>query len=192
MCSTSVDPRPSDDLKTGQGFPPLEDFRRQHLGGRHRHSQRRKIRRRRTFSLGQGRVERRQAEERQWAIALDRLENRRGLGWPGSSRVAAPAENGKVIGIAEAVGEEHFRHREADVAGRRASKHFARTTRPRYRPCRAADGRCPWVFRSSPTNTSRTPFRCDGCRLPPDRPEGPRATSSRRSHSRGMTVGRCH
>src|SRR5260370_13575125 len=39
-----------------------------------------------------------------------------GFGWPGSSSVAAPAENGKVMELAKAVGEEDFWHRKADVA----------------------------------------------------------------------------
>ncbi len=107
---------PLHDLETRERLPGVEDFRRENLGGRNGRGAGWKGRRwplrvpwsapcrasagRRTRSAGSGRWHSKMAA---------------GLGWPGSSTLEAPAANGKGDRVAEPVGEEDLRHREADV-----------------------------------------------------------------------------
>ena len=117
--------QPFDDFEAGQRLPAVEDLGRQHLGGRQRHAQRREIGRGRAFGLGQRGIERRQSEEHGRAIAFDRLEDRRRL-WLARQQQRGGADREREgDGIAKAVGEEDFRHREADVVGREL-EHVAR------------------------------------------------------------------
>ena len=98
MCSASVEPEPLDDLEAGQRLPAVEDFGRKHLGGGQRHAQRREIGGRSAVGLGQRGIERRQSEEHGWdEIVSIASKIAAGFGWPGSSSVAAPTENGKVM-----------------------------------------------------------------------------------------------
>ena len=107
--------QPLDDLEAGERLPAVEDLGGKHLGGGHRQAQRREVGRGRALGLGQRGVERRQAEEHGRAEARDGLEDRRRLRLPRQQQGRGAGREREGDGIAEAVGEEDLRHREADV-----------------------------------------------------------------------------
>src|SRR5206468_1581378 len=74
--------QPFDDLDTGEFLPAVEHLGGKHLGGGQRHPERR---------------------ERPIASKIAA-----GFGWPGSSSVAAPAENGKVMELPKPYAKKIF------------------------------------------------------------------------------------
>ena len=184
MCSTSVEPSPSMMSRPDSAFQALNTSAEQDLGRRHRTAAGSSDRRPGFGRLGQRGVERRQAEEHGGPVARDASKIAAGLGWPGSSTLEAPDGEREGDGVAEAVGEEDLRHREADVV-RGQLQQMAGVGRGACRPCRAGDARCPWGGRSSPTSTSRTPCRRGGCRPARDREPAWRAIRRRSAASYG-------
>ena len=111
--------QPFDDLKSGEPLPAVEDFGGKYLGGGQRQSQRGEVRRCGTVGPGQRGVEGRQSEEHGGTKMLDRREDRRWLRLAGQQQRGCAGGEGEGDGIAEAIGEEDLRHREADVAARK-------------------------------------------------------------------------